>query len=160
MARSKSRKVKRKRKRKQKQFDGLKNKLRQSPFGEREILTTTSGEVKMSEVLIDFIQPYLKFADTKESYRKLVILGIMAWNASLLPKEEGQDMVDSILSSGIPTDDFELKTGLEEIVNALLVRKKAYFSEYRRVIINYDLTDTGEDYHLSVASAAEEPPSH
>ena len=137
MARSKSRKIKRRQKRKQKLFDGLKNKLRQTPFREREVVWNPSGEVKMSEVLIDFIEPYLEFADTLESYRKLVILGIMAWNASLLPKGEQQDMVDSIFhqfNQQMPRVTEELR--LEEIVDTLIARKKAYFSEYTRAIIN------------------------
>ena len=89
MARSKSRKIKRRRrpKRHQKQFDGLKKKLAQGPFSAREIVRTGSQEAKMSEVLIDFIEPYLKYADTKKSYRKLLVLSIMAWNASCCPKK-------------------------------------------------------------------------
>ena len=156
MARSKSRKIKRRRK--QKQFDGLRNKLRQSLLQDWELVINPSGEVKMSEVLIDFIEPYLEFADTKEDYRKLVILGITAWNTSLLPKEEQQDMVDSIFnqfSKEMPIVTKGQRRKLEEIVNTLIVRKKAYFSEYTRAIISYDLTDTGDGYYLSVASTLE-----
>ena len=137
MARKRPKKIKRRQKRRQKLFDGLKNKLRQTPFREREVVWNPSGEVKMSEVLIDFIEPYLEFADTLESYRKLVILGIMAWNASLLHKEEQQDMVDSIFhqfNQQMPRVTEELR--LEEIVDTLIARKKAYFSEYTRAIIN------------------------
>ena len=137
MARKRPKKIKRRQKRRQKLFDGLKNKLRQTPFREREVVWNPSGEVKMSEVLIDFIEPYLEFADTLESYRKLVILGIMAWNASLLPKGEQQDMVDSIFhqfNQQMPRVTEELR--LEEIVDTLIARKKAYFSEYTRAIIN------------------------
>lgn len=83
----------------------------------------------------------------------------MAWNASLLPKEEQQDMVDRIFDEGIPTATEELKTGLKEIVNKLIARKKAYFSKYTRTIIDFEVTDTGRGYRLAVASTLGETSS-
>jgi hypothetical protein len=38
----------------------------------------------------------------------------------------------------------------------LMARKQAYFSAYRRNIIDYELTDTGKGYRLFVASTLEE----
>ena len=49
--------------------------------------------------------------------------------------------------------------GLKEIVNMLIARKKAHFSEYRRAIIDFELTDTGRGYHLAVVSTLGETPS-
>ena len=152
MARSKSRKIKRRRKQGQKQLKRLKSRLEQGHFRGREIIANPSGEAKMSDVLRDFVEPYRKFTDTEDAYRKLLTLGVVAWGAALLPKKEQQDRVDSILSKGIPTADGELETGLKEIVNRLIVRKETHFSEYRRDIIDFELKDTGSGYHLSVAS--------
>jgi len=112
----------------------------------------------MSEVLTDFIEPYLEFTDTEEAYRKLLTLAIVAWNTSLLPEEKQQDMIDETLEA-MPETAEEVKTGLREIVNLLMARKKVYFSEYRRMILGYELTDTGKGYYLSVASTLENPPS-
>jgi hypothetical protein len=109
----------------------------------------------MSEVLTDFVEPYLEFADTDEAQRKLLTLAIMAWNASFLPEEEQQDMINRVLDAGIPTGTEELKAGLKDIVNMLIDRKKVYFSEYTRRIIDYELTDRGRNYHLAVASTLE-----
>ena len=141
--------------RKQKRFAGLKRKLEQSPLRGERILIEPSGEEKMSEVLTDFVEPYLEFADTDEAHRKLLTLAVMAWNASFLPEKEQQDMINRVLDAGIPTGAEELKAGLNEIVNMLLVRKKMYFSEHTRKIIDYELTDTGRNYHLTVASTLE-----
>jgi hypothetical protein len=112
----------------------------------------------MSEVLSDFVEPYLEFADTEEAYRKLLTLAIVAWNTCLLPEEKHQDMIDGTLEA-MPETAEEVKTGLREIVNMLMARKKAYFSEYRRMILGYELTDTGRGYHLTVASTVEGVPS-
>ena len=116
---SKNTKRSRKRKRRQKRFAGLKRKLEQGPLRGEKILIEPSGEEKMSEVLTDFVEPYLEFADTDEAHRKLLTLAVMAWNASFLPEKEQQDMINRVLDAGIPTGTGELKTGLKENVNML-----------------------------------------
>ena len=155
------RKIKRRRKRqrKQKRFENLEKKLEQGPFRKDKIVIEPSGEVKMSKVLTDFVEPYLEFTETEEDYRKLLALSVMAWNASFLPEKEQQEMIDRVLDKGIPTGTEELKAGLKEIVNELIVRKKIYFPEYTRMIIDFEVTDTGRDYHLAVASTLEKMPS-
>jgi len=110
----------------------------------------------MSEVLKDFVQPYLESADTKEAYRKLLTLAILAWNVALLPEKEQQATVDRLVDETLATATQGLKTDMKEIVNMLIARKKSYFSENKRTIINYQLTDTGRDYYLVVASTLEE----
>lgn len=153
MTSSKSRKVRRRRRRKQQnRFESLKRKLKQSPFREDKILIEPDGKAKMSKVLADFVEPYLELVDTGDANRKLLTLAVLAWNASFLPQEEQQAMIDEVLDAGLPAADEELKAGLKEIVNMLIVRKKIYFSDYTRRIIDFELTDRGKDYHLSVAS--------
>jgi len=145
------------RKRKQKPLENLKRRLEQGPLGGKFIIEP-SGEVKMSEVLTAFIEPYLESANTEEAYRKLLMLAIVAWNTSMFPEEDQQDMVDEVLEA-MPATSEEVKAGLREIINMLIARKKAYFSEYRRMILGHELTDTGRGYHLSVASTLEKLPS-
>ena len=112
----------------------------------------------MSDVLSDFVEPYREFADTEEAYRKLLTLGVIAWSAALRPEQERQEMVDKILADAqAATEEVEME--LKEIVNMLIARKEAYFSEYRRDIIDFEVTDTGSGYHLSVASTLEETSS-
>jgi hypothetical protein len=145
----------RRREQKQKRFAGLKRKLEQRPLRGEKIVIEPRGEEKMSKVLTDFVEPYLEFADTDQAHRKLLILAIMAWNASFLPEKEQQDMINRVLDAGMPTGTEELKTALKEIMSTLIVRKKVYFSAYTRKIIDYELTDTGRNYHLAVASTLE-----
>lgn len=110
----------------------------------------------MSEVLTDFIAPYRQEADTKEAYRKLLTLAIMAWNTALLEESEQQEIVDKMVAEGLGEANEELKQGLKDIVHQLIARKKQYFPENKRLIIDFDLKDTGTDYHLSVASSLSE----
>jgi hypothetical protein len=39
-----------------------------------------------------------------------------------------------------------------EFVEVMVRRKEEYFASNRRAIISFELTDMGDDYHLSVAS--------
>ena len=159
MPSSRSRKPKRKRNPKQKRLKAFKRRLEQGPLREMPIFMNPKGEVKMSKVLTDFVKPYRENADTEESYRKLLTLALVAWNASFLPEDKRQDMVDRIFNEGIPTATEELKTGLRGIVTTLIKRKKDYFPNYTQRIIEFELTDRGRNYHLSVASVFEETSS-
>ena len=143
------------RRRKQKRFERLERKLRQGPFSAEKIVIEPPGQVKMSEVLEAFVEPYLGFADTQEDHRKLLTLAITAWNAALLPEEEQKEL-GGILAAAFPESDKELELSLSKIVDELIARKKAYFSEYERAIVDFELRDTGRGYYLSVASTLQE----
>jgi hypothetical protein len=162
MGSSKSRKAKRRRrcglKRRQTPLESLNPRLEQGLLRKDEFIIEPGGAVKMSEVLTDFLEPYFEFAGTDAAYQKLLRLAIAAWNTSLLPEEEQQDMVDKVLRT-MPATSEELKTELRETVKVLIARKKARFSEYKRRILDFELIATGNGYHLSVASTLERPPS-
>jgi hypothetical protein len=155
-SRKRKRKGRRKRTDNQGEFKRLKAKLEQGPFRGEKLVVAPSGQVKMSEVLGDFVEPYMDLVDTEQAYRMLLTLAVMAWNASFLPEQERQEMIDRVLEAGIPSGDDELRAGLKGIVNMLIARKKAYFSEHTRDIIDFEVTDTGEGYRLTVASTLEE----
>jgi len=124
-----------------------------------EVVVEPSGVAKMSEVLEAFVAPYLALADTEEATQKLFAVAVVAWNASFLAGNEQRKMVDEITSGAMPGATRQDKEDFRELVSALVERKRAYFSEYTRKIISFELTDTGRDYHLSVVSTMEDAPS-
>ena len=101
---TKSRKVKRRRKQEKKQRQRLKRKQKQDrlqDFRQRlekdllqghEVVVEPSGVAKMSEVLEAFVAPYLPLADTEDATRKLLMLAVVAWNASFLTEKEQREM--------------------------------------------------------------------
>ena len=106
------------------------------------------GELKMSEVLMDFVEPYWVSARTEEDYRRLLSVALVAWNAALLPAKKRQEMVDQIIQKAMPfaADDARL------VIDELIGRKDRYFAEIRRGILAYELTMTKQGPHVSVAS--------
>ncbi len=157
-SRKAQRRQRRRRKRRQKPLESLKRKLEQGALQGQEFVIEPSGEVKMSEVLTAFVEPYTRSANTEEAYRKLLMLAIVAWNAALLPEEDQQDIVDKAVKA-IPATSWAMRTYMRAFMSELIERKKTYFSEYTRMILDFELTDIGEGYHLSVASTMEKPPS-
>jgi hypothetical protein len=113
------------------------------------IIHNPSGQVRMSEVLIEFIAPYAAEARTEEEHKRLLSVALVAWNAALFPANQRQEMVDSIIDKAIPSfaaDDAKL------IIHELIRRKDRYFSEITRAMLSYELTMTKDGPHVFVAS--------
>jgi hypothetical protein len=158
MSSKQRRKAEQRRRSKHDEFAGLKRKLQQSSLGVKQVVVAPSGEVKMSDVLGDFVAPYYSMAKTANAYRMLLTLGSLAWNASFLSHDQQEEMIDQVLASGLPTATDQEATELRALVHELIARRKALFSEHKRLIVSFDLKDTGEGYHLAVASTLEEVP--
>lgn len=112
----------------------------------------TEDGVKMSEVLEAFIEPYLDPTIIGDKLRKLIGLAITAWNTALLPPKEQEAVLQSSIDD--ITDDANAKADLKEILTEMMERKNTYFSEYRRIIIDFKLTELGDGEHLSVVSSS------
>ena len=82
MSPHKKRKSKKKRKHR-----GPKGKLGKVLFEGKDVVVVESkDDEKMSEILVEFVGPYLDMVDSDETYRMLLTLAIAAWNISLLPE--------------------------------------------------------------------------
>ncbi len=154
MAEKKSKR--RRHRKKPKKLETLRRKIEQGPYKDYKLVPTSDDTEKMSDVLGKFVEPYVEYTDLEDSYRKLITLAILAWNASLLPEKDGQFLIDGVFEKGLPKRETEIKTGLREIVDQLVARKQAYFSRYRRQIIDFDVVDLGDQYYLSVASTPDD----
>ena len=105
------------------------------------------------QLLIQLVEPFVHIANTESTYRRLLSLGILAWNAALAPdaKKQKEIVNDSIRRAKLD-EDKELEVTVRALVNQLIARKKSLFSEYRRPIYDFVLVDTGHSYQVLVAS--------
>jgi len=90
------RKVKKKRRKTPDRYKPLVSKLQSKGLLDKynvEVRYEPSGVAKMSQVVIDFIEPYAEYAETYEAYQKLVMVAIVAWNTTLLPEKKQKAMV-------------------------------------------------------------------
>lgn len=106
-------------------------------------------ELKMSEVLVDFMSPYLDEIETLHQYESLVGIAAFAWNAALMPPELHAETLQRITQT-VPKS---VRAGIKTLFMELLERKQRHFAHIKRFIVNYQITDLGDDWHLSVAFA-------
>jgi hypothetical protein len=132
----------------------LAQKVKQGEFGESisHIVMEPSGAEKMSEVLEDFVEPYMDSVDSIEAHRNLLQLAVLAWNTSLLPQAEQRKTVDSTLTKNLFGEDIQMEKEIKQIVYEMIERKQNYFPQIKRFIADFTLKGTGKRVHLSVAS--------
>jgi hypothetical protein len=125
----------------------------QRTFGRVPIWIDAPVGFKMSDVLSDFVAPYGDCWDDADSYRRLLTLGIVAWNAALQPPDRRQAMINDVIDNGLRTEGRHTREMCYDIVQELIARKLTDFAEYRRPILNFHLDDLGDgDFYLVVAS--------
>ena len=122
--------------------------LQEAGWGGHEFVYAPEQAEKMSEVLRDFIEPYIEFADTPEAMRRLITVALVAWNTALLPEAEQAESLKQV-SKALPADAVD---DFYAIVGEMIERKNAFFADYTRHMLDYELTDTGDSYRISVIS--------
>ena len=128
--------------------EDLQKKVRDRMGGKEVTIVETTDGVKMSEVLEAFIQPHMEFADTEESFKKIVTIAVVAWNLSLLPRSGQTKAMNEMLTSLPP----EARADTRSVVRDLMRRKRRHFAEFRRMIIEFEAVDTKDGFHLTVIS--------
>ena len=148
---AKRQKLARKRQRKQ---EARSRRQRSRGYGSGEYLDFDApGGVRMSEVLGQFVGPLADEVRDIDAYRRLLTLGVLAWNVALTPEPRRQEMIDDMLGKGLTAESREARATCEEIVDWLIVRKQRYFAAYTRPILKFTVEDRGDHYYLMVMSA-------
>ncbi len=137
----------------QKHLNELAQKVKKGALGSSavEIVIEPPGAEKMSEVLEEFIDPYIDTVHNIEAHRSLYELAVFAWNISLLPETKQQKMVDQFIGR-ILLGDPQAQEETKQLISELIMRKKKYFANIKRFIADFTLKGTGKHRHLSVAS--------
>ena len=114
------------------------------------------GEVRMSEVLKAFVEPYLGLASTDNGQRVLLEIASLAWNAAILPENERQAVLDQVAANGLPGFQGQAQEELQDLLTNMIARKRALFDDNKRFILSVELT-SAEGGYLSVISTAAGP---
>lgn len=75
-------------------------------------------------------------------------MGVVAWNAAVLPPESREAILDRAVNDAIPDGAEEFR----EVLSEMIERKQRYFGRFTRFILNYQLTMTPDGPHLTVLS--------
>ncbi len=114
------------------------------------------GLERMSDVLNEFVKPFLLQANSADEMQMFFSLGVMAWNTTLLPEPEQEAAIDDIIQKMGPASGTE-RSALRLLLTELTLRKKKYFASNRRVIAGFDFRETPDGYHLNVVSSLDLP---
>jgi hypothetical protein len=112
------------------------------------LVAVPEGTAKMSEVLLEFVEPYTAIAETEEHLHRLLTLGLVAWNAALMVGAEQEAFLHSMFRS-VPPDARE---DMRAVVADLIDRKLAYYADIDRPIVSYDLSMGPDGPRVSVVS--------
>ena len=135
----------------------------------------------MSEVILEFIEPYRNQAKSDSELEKLLAISIVAWNISLLSEEQRENALEDFASGlfnrkrrlPIKIIDWVLNlfrskrkdsrgyhlleiASFKEIVNEMIDRKLDRYSKNRRFILRYQVEFSESDMQLFVVSTLED----
>jgi hypothetical protein len=122
------------------------------PLPPAGVVIEPKGQAKMSDVLEQFVEPYLKFARTADEHRKLFNLAALAWNAALLLPRDHENMIAEAIGAGFAGHARQAQADAKNILDLLIARKRSHFADNTRRIIKVEVTETPDGFHLTVAS--------
>jgi uncharacterized protein YaaR (DUF327 family) len=138
-------------------MDNLQKKVKES--GEDiKLIQNPESEEKMSEVLEEFVKPYLEFSDNHVARKELFSTAVAAWNLALLPDDKRSACLTEMIESSVDKIDKLTQQNLREIFNEMVARKLDLFPNNKRIIYNFQLQESKNKFYLSVASSLIEPP--
>ena len=121
------------------------------------VINSPFGQVKMTEVLQAFVEPYIEETDNRSQRQQIFEIAVIAWNLAVIDEAKRQPMLDQAIDQVLNSDDIEEQKDFRDLLEELIDRKLAYFDEVKRMIINFELKDVGREYQLSVASLMDDP---
>ena len=111
-------------------------------------------DAKVSAMLQEIIEPYRRDANNFSEYRKLVTLAIIAWNIANIPLDQMLTSLDHHLDQ-LPRMTATEREDLRQITLDLVQRKIKLYPEVQHPIVNFEITQTQNKYHLAIASKPE-----
>ena len=137
-----------------KRMEGLRQKMQdEGLLDDMALIHNPPGKAKMSDLLKYFAEPYIDSTHNQQQYENLLSMSVLAWNMALLPEEKRQPTLEDILKGVSPEPDFQ--AFFREFMETMIARKLTYFDQHKRRIIEFYVTDLGDQYHISVASSIE-----
>ena len=129
-------------------LDKMERKISEMTGVEHKIIRDKSA-VSMSETLLEFAEPLMDVIDLrdKQEYEKAVMMAICLWNCAVMQEKPGKDKkIKKMLKPFMKDADGRA------VVSYMMERKREMFPDLNRLIVNYEIVDQGDDYHLSLAS--------
>ncbi len=134
-------------------LEAFKNKLlSDDQFKDGKVTCLSESGNKLSKVLERFVEPYQYLTTTMAEYEKLITIAQLAWNVFLLPAGERDQVLSDAFKASMPSADEKATEEFNAMINVFIERKERFFSHDRRFIVSFELKETENGHHLTVAS--------
>ncbi len=107
----------------------------------------------MSEVLLEFVEPWFDGQMPVDALRNLVGMAVLAWNAALMPAAEQDDFMQKFAAGVEP----ELRATATAVFQQMVQRKLAQFASNQRAIFDFQVTMTRDGPHIDVLASVTWP---
>jgi hypothetical protein len=107
----------------------------------------------MSEVLLEFIEPYAADSRTPEDLGRVVAVAVIAWNAACAAGSAREELLREMEPAFPP----EARQGIRGIIQAMIRRKEQLYPNDQRIVVSYEVSMTPHGPHLAVMSAIPAP---
>jgi hypothetical protein len=102
---------------------------------------------------VDLIAPYREDDLIRDRYEMLIGAAATAWNLALVPEAERPEALrDAFRRAKVRFRDVQAAA---EVIVTLMRRKEELFPDDRRTIVSWTLSESGDQFHVSVASLIE-----
>lgn len=108
------------------------------------------GEISMSDAISQLIEPFREDAADYQSFHTLVTFACIAWNAAILPFEDQKELLQKTLAEFPPQKNTRID--VLRLIQALRDRKELLFPNVSRMIVEFNVTELGDDFHIAIAS--------
>ena len=115
-----------------------------------KFLFNPKGEISMSDAISQLIEPYKDDAPDYNSFNNLVTFACIAWNTSVLPENQRNEALGKMLD--VIPGRMEDRLDTLALLAELMERKRNLFPNVTRMIMEYKVTDQGNNFHIAVAS--------
>jgi hypothetical protein len=121
----------------------LVDRVRQSLPDERIKIVKRHTGRKISEVLMEFAEPWLDEARNDDQRKTVIGMAVLAWNMAAIPKPERWDGVSQEFAE-------KLREPAKAILQEMIDRKLSVYPEENRSLLDYEITGAGAKMRVDV----------
>ena len=128
---------------------------RLAALGAKGEIPTPDGESKMSAVILQIAEPFLKQPDiTAERAETIISLTVAGWNKVMFPPDKQSIIENELIDCFVPMDGSADALGLVvQVMDTVAERREKLFPDLRRIIVDYEVDISGGDLSLNASSA-------
>lgn len=131
----------------------MRNRIQDSFQASADVVVRKQPGPKMSDALVKIIGPYSPETSNRQAFESIVCLGIVGWNLGLKPPAERRPERERLLET-LPRVLTQDRPFIRRLVEEFIQRKEELFPDNVRLILDYQVTDVGDGYHVDVVSTA------